>query len=481
LDAGTSWGLWSLTPLAVTLVLAFATRSALIAMLIGTFVGTLMLGGIPGVGLNELLQGALGNGDFIWIVLIVVLIGVLFEGFREAGVLDVLSDRAAGAGEDTTAGDDARSRRRGRRRVQLATWGMGLLIVDDYFSPLMAGAVMRPMSDRMGIPREKLAYILDATTASVCILVPFTAWGAYLASLIAAQGGPVSGVEEGLAVFIRALPYNFYPILTLLFALLIAAGIVPDFGPMRTAERRARETGAVLRPGANPLLREDLAPSAPRAERRQGSLALELALPITVVIGIFLASLVLSGSVRIVEAFLAGCTVLIVVLSVRGKLRSAADVGGLVMRGAESVVPALLIVALAYALNDVARQLGVGDAVVGLFEAGPGSGALVPLTFLVTAAVSFATGTSWGAFALMMPVSLPAAVSLAGGTLDPLVYQTVAAVAGGGIFGDHASPVSDTTVLASTGAGSDHMDHVITQLPYALAVAGVTLGLYVLL
>jgi len=145
-----------------------------------------MLGGVPGASLNQLFQASLGNEDFIWIV----------------------------------------------------------LIVDDYFSPLMTGAVMRPLTDKVGVPREKLAFLLDATTASVCILVPFTAWGAYLASLIAAQGGPVSSVEDGLSVFIHAIPYNFYPMLIIGFALLVALRVIPDFGPMRRAERRVQETGA---------------------------------------------------------------------------------------------------------------------------------------------------------------------------------------------------------------------------------------------
>ena len=225
------WGVLSLLPLVATLILAFVTRSALIAMLVGTFSGTLMLGSAPGVGLNELFQASLGNADFIWICQIVILIGILFELFKRAGVLGALAQKFAGS-----AGN--------RRRVELSAWGMGFVIVDDYFSPLLTGAVMRPMSDRARIPREKLAFILDSTTASVCILVPFTAWGAYLASLIAAQGAAVGSVEQGLAVFIGAIKYNWYPMLMLLFTLLICAGLIPDFGPMRKAERRVSEAVA---------------------------------------------------------------------------------------------------------------------------------------------------------------------------------------------------------------------------------------------
>jgi len=178
-----SLGLWSLTPLVVTLALAFATRSALIAIGVGLFVGTLMLGLAPGAGLNEVFQSSLGNGDFIWICEIVILIGVLFELFKRAGVLAELANRFT-------------ERQGSRRGVELSVWGMGFAIVDDYFSPLLTGAVLRPMSDKAGIPREKLAFLLDSTTASVCILVPFTAWGAYMASLIAGQAGPMVTARE---------------------------------------------------------------------------------------------------------------------------------------------------------------------------------------------------------------------------------------------------------------------------------------------
>jgi Na+/H+ antiporter NhaC len=462
------WGIWSLVPLLATLVLAFTTRSALIAMLVGVFVGTLMLGMAPGAGLNELFQSSLGNSDFIWICEIVLLIGVLFELFRKTGVLSALAHRLAGGNKS-------------RRGVELTTWAMGLVIIDDYFSPLLSGAVMRPLSDRAAIPREKLAFILDSTTAPVCILVPFTAWGAYLASLIAAQGGPVNGIDQGLAVFIAAIPYNFYPILMLLFTLLMCAGLIPDFGPMRRAERRVRETGQLLRPGAKPLsdaAHLDSVPSGGLAENQSASLLLELLVPVLLLVTIGAWTLMATGSVKIVEAFLAADTYLIAVLAARGRFRSVVEVADLLVDGAKGVAAALLIVALAYALNAVTDQLGAANVIIEQFAGDLSANTLVVLTFVISAIVSFATGTSWGTYALMMPVALPVAFELSAGAITPLVFQTVAAVAGGGVFGDHASPVSDTTVLSSFGAGSDHMDHVFTQLPYALVVAVLTVLLY---
>jgi Na+/H+ antiporter NhaC len=424
-----------------------------------------MLGGMPGTGLNELLQASLGNADFIWICQIVILIGILFELFKRAGVLGALALKFAGSGGH-------------RRGVELSAWCMGFVIVDDYFSPLLTGAIIKPMSDRAGVPREKLAFILDSTTASVCILVPFTAWGAYLASLIAAQGAAVTSVDQGLAIFIGAIKYNFYPMLMLLFSLLICAGLVPDFGPMRKAEKRAATTGELIRPGGKPLVSDDGDEMLDLASGRTASLLLDLLIPVVLLVTVGAWSLIATGSVKIVEAFMLANAWLFGVLGIRGSFSGTAEVADLIVAGTRSVMPALLIVALAYALNAVTTELGAGQFIVEQFTGSLTSNSLVLITFLISAAISFSTGTSWGAFAMMMPVALPVAFEISGGQLEPLIYQTVAAIAGGGIFGDHASPVSDTTVLSSVGAGSDHIDHVITQLPYALAMAAVTAGIY---
>jgi Na+/H+ antiporter NhaC len=459
------WGVMSLLPLLATLVLAFVTRSALIAMLVGTFAGTLMLGGAPGAGLNTLFQASLGNAEFIWICQIVILIGILFELFKRAGVLGALARKfSADSGH--------------RRQVELTAWGMGFIIVDDYFSPLLTGAVMRPMSDRAGMPREKLAYILDATTASVCILVPFFAWGVYVSGLIDVQATAIGVEVQGLEVFIGAIRYNFYPMLMILFTLLICLGVVPDFGPMRKAEVRAAETGALIRPGAKPLVSDDGDNIMATAASRDASLSLELAVPIILMLSTGAWSLYATDSVKIVEAFMLANAWLFTVLAFRGSFSRIDEVADVIVAGTKSVMAALLIVAMAYALNAVTTELGAGQYIIDRFGADLSANSLVMITFLLTAAISFSTGTSWGAFAMIMPVSLPIAFELSGGQVDVLVFQTVAAIAGGGIFGDHASPVSDTTVLSSVGAGSDHIDHVITQLPYALVIAALTAGIY---
>jgi len=202
-------------------------------------------------------------------------------------------------------------------------------------------------------------------------------------------------------------------------------------------------------------------------------------LPIVLLIGVGAWSLAATGSVKIVEAFLLANAWLVLVFALRGRFASVADVGDVIVNGAKHVAAALLIVALAYSLNAVTGQLGAADVIIEHFADDLTPNTLVALAFLLTAVISFATGTSWGSYALMFPVTLPLAFEFTGGDVTPLVYQTVAAVAGGGIFGDHSSPVSDTTVLSSVGAGSDHIDHVVTQLPYALLVGTLTLLIYI--
>lgn len=459
------WEYFSLLPLLITLLLAFTFRSALIAMLVGTFIGTLMIGMAPGIGLNQVFQKSLGNADFIWICEIVILIGILFELFKLSGVLNTLAQKVM-------------HRQKERRNVELSAWAMGFMIVDDYFSPLLTGAIIKPISDRVLIPREKLAFILDATTASVCILFPFTAWGAYIASLIAAQGGPIGSVEQALSVYILAIPYNIYPILLILFTLLICLGFIPDFGPMKIAEKRVKETGVLIRPGSSPLLSESDNIDVKAETLIKPSILLELFLPIVLIIGVGILTAIFLGAVKIVEAFMLTVTYLITISAFKGRFKNALEVGDLITNGMKNVSGALLIIALAYSLNTVTTELGAADLIIRLFADNLSGTTLVILTFLITAIISFSTGTSWGAYAMTIPVVLPLAYDLTGGEINPLIYQTIAAIAGGGIFGDNASPVSDTTVLSSVGAGCDHIDHVITQLPYAILIGIISVIFY---
>jgi Na+/H+ antiporter NhaC len=204
-------------------------------------------------------------------------------------------------------------------------------------------------------------------------------------------------------------------------------------------------------------------------------------MPVLIVFGSIIASLWLYGSVLIVESFMAAILYLIIVMAFRKRFDGIEQLTGLVLDGIKEVMPAIIIISLAYSINGVTKELGAANYIIEITNEYMNPSLLVAMTFVLTALFSFATGTSWGAYALMVPLALPMVYSLNGGVVDDLLLHTVAAIAGGGIFGDHASPVSDTSILASTGAGSDHMDHVITQLPYALSVAFITTIIYIVI
>ncbi len=469
-----NFGVFSLLPLVTALTVAFITRNAIFALLSGCVVGVLMIGiGTHGWWFNpvyifsDLLQDAL-NGDFIWVTLIVVFIGMLFELFKVSGVIARFADKVSKNCHTS-------------RQVKTSTWALGLVVIDDYFSPLIVGPIMRPLSDRARVSREKLAYILDSTTASVCVMVPFMSWGAYLAGLIAAEGGPVSGLDQAIAVFANAIAYNFYPMLALAIALLVSREVFPDISFMRKAEHRARSEGKVLRDGAVPMISDDGADLLD-TRREDASLTFDLAIPIAIVFGTILISYFVFGNMKIAEAFMLAVTYLSVSLYIKKVVPSINALMDIGMRGIKSVMPAVVLMGLAYAINNITGDLRAADYILDSFADFMTPSLFVATTFLITGLISFSTGTSWGAYALMVPFVLPIAYSFSGNIADdPLVYQAVAAVVGGGIFGDHSSPVSDTSVLSSVGAGSDHMDHVITQLPYALIAGLIALLIYLVI
>ncbi|GJM12911.1 MAG: sodium/hydrogen exchanger [Pseudohongiella sp.] len=422
----------------------------------------------PVYGLSDLIQNSLSGGEFIWISLIIVFIGILFELFKRSGVISTFAESMSKRCETG-------------RQVKTTTWMMGFLIVDDYFSPLMTGPIMRPLSDKAVVPREKLAFILDSTTASVCVLIPFMSWGAYLAGLIAKEGGPVADLEMAISIFASAIPYNVYPILLLLFSLLICLEKIPDFGPMKVAERRAREEGKLLRDGAVPMVSEEGDDLFANDDAR-ASLLMDLMIPVAIIFGTVFVSYFIFDNMKIAEAFMTAVFYLAISLYIRGIVTSVTELTNIALIGVKSVMPAIVLMALAYCVNTITKDLGAAEYIMAASAGYMTPALFVAVTFFITAVISFSTGTSWGAYALMIPFVLPIAYGFSGDiAADPIVYKAIAAVVGGGIFGDHASPVSDTSVLSSIGAGSDHMDHVITQIPYALLVGFLTVAVYLVI
>jgi len=354
------------------------------------------------------------------------------------------------------------------RRAQLLAWVIGVIIfIESNITVLVAGSVSRPLFDRYRVSREKLAYLIDSTSAAICILIPLNAWGAYNLGILDSLG-----VENALGVFLGAIPFNFYAIAAILVALATVIWRV-DIGPMGKAERRTRESGALLWPGAQPMIDESIL--SPEPNDRIPARALNMVVPIVVMVVMMPVGLWItgegdlragSGSTSVLWAVLAAlASAWILLLVQRGSTVDELTRTGL--KGAGGLVPLALILLLALALGDVANALGTGPYVAQVTAGVLPPVIFLPLVFLVSAGIAFSTGTSWGTFAIMLPIAVPAAITLG---LPPSPF--LAAALSGGIFGDHSSPISDTTIISSMAAATDHIDHVRTQLPYA-GIAGI--------
>lgn len=446
-------GWLSLLPAIIAIALAFITRNTVFSLAVACVVGTLVLGLGPR-GFPDLLKRALGNEAFSWVLLLELFIGTVIAFFQRTGAI-----------ANFTKFIEARALT--RVRVQLVAWGMGLFVFfSDYFSPLFVGATLRGTSDRFRISREKLAYIADSTSAPVSVIVPITGWAVYIAGLLVGLG-PIADAGDAMALFVASIPYNVYAIAAVIMVALVATGVVPEFGPMREAERRAQEEGKVLRDGAEPLMSEELTAIEPWPGVRT-SLLWNFMLPVSVVIGIGMGSWLTGGSALTMEAFLAAAVLSGIIMRIQGI--PLAEIMNTATSGMKGVLPAILILAFAYALNQLSKDMGTALYILGATEAWLSPTLLPAIVFVVAASIAFSTGTSWGTFAIAMPIAAPLALAYGDGQVGPLLHATIAAVAGGGVFGDHCSPLSDTSILASTGAASDHIDHVRTQLPYALCV-----------
>lgn len=457
-------GAWSLLPATVAIVLAFVTRNTVFSLAVACAVGVFIAGeGL--LGFPNLLKSALGTTAFSWIFLLELFIGVTIAFFQRTGAIRNFSAWVESCNMT-------------RIRVQLASWVMGMFVFfSDYFSPLFVGSTMRTLSDRYKISREKLAYIADSTSAPVSVIIPITGWAVFIAGLLIGMG-PIANDSDASLVFAKSIPYNVYAILAVLMVGAIASRLIPDYGPMRAAERRAQEEGKVLRDGAQPLMSRELTDIEPY-EGVRTSLFWNFILPVLIVVGVAVGSFVVTKSALTMEAFLLSSVVAAIIMRIQGI--PLADIMNTATDGIKGVMPAIIILAFAYALNELSANLNTADYIVSQTEGWLTPALLPALTFLIAGIIAFSTGTSWGTFAIMMPIAVPLAFSFSGDELAPVVYATVAAIAGGGVFGDHCSPLSDTSILASTGAASDHIDHVKTQMPYALTVGVVSVLAYLAL
>ncbi len=450
------YGILSLAPALIAVVLAFITKDALFSILVGVIVGIIISGQNLVTGFTGVIQDALGNADFIWVLAIEVFIGILVAYFQKSGAIRAF-------------GDAVGKKNLKARGASGLSFLLGIFIFfSDYFSPLYVGNVMRPITDKAKVSREKLAYICDSTSAPICCLIPFTAWGIYVAGLVVGMGA-ITDASLGQTAVIKAAPYNFYCIFALILCGLFAFRVIPDFGPMKTAEKRAMEEGKLVRDGATPLLSKELDAIQPK-EGIKPNLLINFFMPAIIIIAITLGTYIILGSAKTLEALVVAVAYQFITMLIQ-KMATLKEMMDLAIEGIKSVMSAIMILACAYCINHITSMLGTADYVISVTESWMTPATLVVFTFLICAFMSFFTGSSWGTFAIMIPIALPLAFNLTGGAMAPVVYASIGAVMGGGTFGDHCSPLSDTTILSSLAAGSDHVDHVKTQIPYALCAA----------
>ncbi|WP_352401879.1 Na+/H+ antiporter NhaC family protein [Synergistes jonesii] len=464
MEAMATKGIFSLIPVFVTLFLAFKTKDAVFSLIVGCIIGVCLVGSDPATGMSKLFQAALGNADFIWVMMIEVAVGIMIAFYMRADVISAFAEAA-------------RYKIKSRRAASGIGWLLGIFIFfSDYFSPLFCGPICRPITDSHKVSREMLAYTLDSGSGPVCTLVPLSGWAVYMAGLLKGHG-PIDSAEVGMSVFISSIPYNFYGWLAVVVCGLFACQVLPNFGPMKKAEERAKNEGKVIRDGAIPLAGPEL-DQIEKIPGKRANILVYLIIPVLLLISIAVGTFVTLHSVKILEAFFAVIMYQSVVMALGGYFKSIRDYTETATAGVKAVLPAILILALAYCINTISKNLGAQQYVMELTKAWMTPALLPALTFAAGACISFFTGTSWGTYAILVPFSIPIAMNLSGGQLTPIVFATVSAIMGGGLFGDHCSPVSDTTCLSSFGAACDHMDHVTTQLPYALGCAAAALILF---
>ncbi len=483
------YGLWSLLPPLLAIILAIKTRQVFISLLFGIWIGWVILNHW------NFFQGTLAT------------IQALVDVFKEpgntrtimfsslVGALIAFIQRSGGVEGFVARVNRFLSKRKGnnRRLVQIIAWLTGASIfVESSINALTVGTTFRPIFDKMKIPREKLAYIADSISAPTCILIPLNAWGAYIMGLLLAQG-----LEDPLHIMIKAYPVNFYPILAMVVVVAVII-LQKDIGPMKAAEKRAKEQGKVLADGATPMISADVIALEtkegvrPRARNMLIPIAtMVLMMPVGLVYSgwqqvqnidqmpfgqaVFKALGQGSGSSAVLWAVLTALTVSAILYRAQ-KIFKMRELMDLTFKGIGGLIPLALLMMMAFAIGRVSRELGTGLYAAELSRQWLSPHFVPVILFLISSFIAFSTGTSWGTFAIMIAVGIPMAQAM-----HVSIPLTVGAVLGGGVFGDHCSPISDTTIIASMASASDHIDHVKTQLPYALLAAGVSALLYLVM
>ena len=473
--------LWSLFPPVIAIGLALITKEVYSSLFVGILSGGIIYAAASGTGFEGTFKavvqdGLITNLSNAYNVGILVFLVVL-------GIIVVLMNKAGGS---RAYGEWAAAHIKGRRGAALSTFFLGVLIfVDDYFNCLTVGSVMRPITDKHNISRSKLAYLIDSTAAPICIIAPISSWAA-------AVSGTVEGVN-GISLFINTIPYNLYAFLTILMVIFISVSDT-DYGPMKIHEDNAKN-GDIFTTKNN-TYEQDAQPVTERGR------VIDLILPVAVLIVFCVVGMIYTGGffsgTDFVTAFancdaayglsLGSISALIVIIAyyMRRRVLKFNECMDSIAAGFKQMVPAILILTFAWTLKTMTNHLEAGAFVSGVVQSATALSVLLPvILFVVAIGLAFATGTSWGTFGILIPIVTSvfeaelANVSQTG-EIPSMVIICISACLAGAVCGDHCSPISDTTIMASTGAQCDHVNHVSTQLPYALTVAAVCVVGYLL-
>lgn len=461
---------WSLVPPIVAILLAFITKEVYSSLFCGVLLGALFTAGFQPWGTFETLFTTMTDSMDLNIIIFDVLLGMII----------VLMQKSGGS---AAYGNWATKRIKSKKSALAATTGLGILIfVDDYFNCLTVGSVMRPVTDKFKVSRAKLAYIIDATAAPVCIIAPISSWAAAVNSYV-----PEDSSLTGFQLFLSTIPFNLYALLTLLMVFLVI-GLNLDFGLMKKHEENAAK-GDLFTSGAEEFKGME---EAEKNVNPNGKV-IDLVLPVIVLIGSAVFGMIytgiLGGSTNIIDAF-ANCdaeislifatvvtVIFMAVLYLPRKIVTFKSFMDSLAEGAKLMLPAILILTFAWTLKGMGDNLGIAEFVNGTVGTNATASIFIPaIMFGIALFLAFSTGTSWGTFAILVPI----VVSMFASSDEKMMVIAVSAVLAGAVCGDHVSPISDTTIMSSSGAQSNHINHVQTQMQYAMVVAVVCVIGYII-
>jgi Na+/H+ antiporter NhaC len=461
------FGWLSVIPPLFAILLAIKTRQVFLSLFLGIVVGWIIISGgniLKGfeLSIQSIIDVFLDAGN-TRVVIFCALVGALISLTQANGGVQGFVDLIQKKNIVTS-----------RRRATVFSFFVGCIVfIESSISCLVTGTIFHPIFEKFKISREKLAYICDTTSSPICILIPLNAWGAYVVSLLEKEK-----VTDPVPLFLSTIPLNFYAILSVLFAGFIAF-TYKDFGAMKKAEKRSVEFGKTIADGAVPMISEDVASLKPKKGIQHKSL--NMIIPIGVMIIMMPISLLItgngnlttgSGSTSVLWSVLAAIASA-GMISLLQRILNLKEVMDYTLKGISGLVPLAILMILAFSIGDTCRTLGTGEYVASLSKDFLSPSVIAPILFITSSLISFSTGTSWGTFAIMIPIAVPTAMYI-----DAPLSLSIAAVLSGSVFGDHCSPISDTTIVSSMASACDHIDHVRTQMPYAIAMAILAAGFF---